>query len=68
MPNISQGGAFVTIPLTGCPFIGYNSPVTIDGQTFQMGIDTGSTDTGVALSTCTNCGVSPEYTPAVGSC
>ena len=33
-----------------------------------MGIDTGSTDTGVALSTCTSCGVSPEYTPAASSC
>jgi len=33
-----------------------------------MGIDTGSTDTGVALSTCDDCGVSPEYTPGAGSC
>ncbi len=64
----ASGGAFVTIDLTGCPFIGYNAPVTVGGQAFQMGIDTGSTDTGVALSTCTSCGVAPEYSPASGTC
>ncbi len=35
---------------------------------FELSIDTGSTDTAVALSTCTNCGVTPEYTPISGSC
>jgi hypothetical protein len=65
----SDGGAFVTIPLTGCPFTAYSAPVTIGGQTFLLQIDTGSTDTGVALATCTNCGVSPpEYDPADGGC
>jgi hypothetical protein len=34
----------------------------------MMSIDTGSTDTAVALSTCSNCGVSPEYSPVVGTC
>ena len=33
-----------------------------------MSIDTGSTDTGVALSTCSNCGVAPEYSPSAGTC
>jgi hypothetical protein len=32
-----------------------------------MTVDTGSTDTAVALSTCTGCGVSPEYAPAACS-
>ncbi len=43
-------------------------PVSIAGQTFQMIFDTASTDMAVATSTCTGCGVSPEYTPPVGSC
>ncbi len=64
-----DGGAFVTIPLTGCPFTAYSAPVTIGGQTFSLQIDTGSTDTGVALATCKNCGVAPpEYTPPDGGC
>jgi alpha-tubulin suppressor-like RCC1 family protein len=65
---IPDAGPYVTVPLTGCPFIGYNAPVTVGGQSFQLVIDTGSTDTAVALSTCTNCGVSPEYSPASGTC
>jgi hypothetical protein len=56
-------GNFVTVPLGGCPFLGYDAPVTIDTQTFQLDIDTGSTTTFVAASSCSNCGVTPEYTP-----
>ncbi len=62
-----SGGPYVTVPLTGCPFIGYSAPVTIGGQSFQMIVDTGSTDTAVALSSCSSCGVSPEYSGG-GSC
>jgi hypothetical protein len=58
---------FVTVPLGGCPFLGYDAPVTIDTQTFQLDIDTGSTTTFVAASSCRNCGVSPEYTPPAGA-
>ena len=63
-----DGGAFVTIALAGCPYIGYSAPVTIEGQSFQLSVDTGSTDTGVALATCSNCGVVPEYAPIAGTC
>jgi hypothetical protein len=60
----------VTVPITGCPLgPAYNVPVTIaGGQTYQLSIDTGSTDTGVALTTCSSCGVSPEYAAASGTC
>jgi cathepsin D len=51
------------VPLGGCPFLGYDAPVTIDTQSFQLDIDTGSTTTFVAASSCSNCGVSPEYSP-----
>ncbi|MHB8416922.1 MAG: pepsin-like aspartic protease [Myxococcales bacterium] len=62
--SASGGGPYVTVPLNGCPMLGYNAPVTVGGtQTFQMTIDTGSTDTAVALSTCSSCGVSPEFSP-----
>ncbi len=58
----------VAVPLTGCASVGYGAPVTIGGQTFQLSVDTGSTDMGVALTTCSDCGVSPEYAAPGGSC
>jgi hypothetical protein len=66
--NRLDGGSLVTIPLTGCPLDSYFAPVTIGGQPFTMILDTGSTDTAVALSTCTTCGVSPEFSAPAGSC
>ena len=63
-PPSGLGGSVVTVPLSGCAVVGYNAQVTVGGtQTFAMSIDTGSTTTGVASSTCTNCGVNPTYTP-----
>jgi cathepsin D len=59
--------AFVTIPLGGCPFLGYDAPVTIDSQSFQLDIDTGSTTTFVAASSCSSCRVTPEYSPPSGT-
>ena len=64
----SSGAPYLTIPLTGCPLDYYYAPVSIAGQTFQMIFDTASTDMAVAMSSCTSCGVSPEYTAAAGSC
>lgn len=59
-----DGGSVVTVPLTGCAIVGYSAQVTLGGsQTFAMSIDTGSTTTGVAATDCSNCDVSPEYTP-----
>jgi hypothetical protein len=66
--TILDGGAFVTVPLNGCPMLDYNAPVNIGGQTFQLTVDTGSTDTAVALSSCSSCGVSPEFSPSSGVC
>jgi hypothetical protein len=58
----------VTIPLTGCPLDSYFASVTVGSQPFTMLFDTGSTDTAVALSTCTTCGVLPKFSAPVGSC
>jgi hypothetical protein len=63
-----EGGPYLSIPLTGCPLDYYYVPVSVDGQAFTMVLDTGSTDTAVATSSCSDCGVSPEYAPAAGSC
>jgi hypothetical protein len=59
---------FPTIPLTGCGLTGYLAPVTIGSgsmaQTFQLGVDTGSSTTAVAAAGCTTCtDVSPLFTP-----
>ncbi len=40
----------------------------MNGQTVTVSIDTGSTDTAVALSTCTNCDVASSVTDAPGLC
>jgi hypothetical protein len=63
-----SGVPLVTIPLTGCVSIGYSAPATIGGQTVELSLDTGSTDLGVALKTCTDCGVSPTYAAPNGTC
>jgi hypothetical protein len=67
-PPVVDGGPYVTVPLTGCAFIGYQAEVKIAGsQTFLLSIDTGSTDTAVAASSCSDCGVSPVYMPSAGA-
>ncbi len=60
-----DGGKFVAVPLDVCgPALQYAATATIGGtQQFQLVIDTGSSALGVAGSTCTSCGVTPEYTP-----
>ena len=46
------------------PALQYTATATIGGtQQFQLVVDTGSGSLGVAGSTCSNCGVMPEYTP-----
>jgi hypothetical protein len=61
-----EGGPYVTVTLSGCPLDYYYVPVTVGAQAFQMVFDTGSTDTAVATSSCTTCGVSPTYAPPRG--
>ncbi|HEY3819885.1 MAG TPA: pepsin-like aspartic protease [Polyangiaceae bacterium] len=61
-PEASPG--LLSVPLYSCDGTGYTVGTTIGGsQQFQLLLDTGSTTLGVAASTCTSCGVSPEYTP-----
>jgi hypothetical protein len=48
----------------------YTPSLTTEGSTFLLDLDTGSTDTGIAGSTCTTCtseGISPEYKPGTGA-
>jgi hypothetical protein len=56
------------VTLTGCALDSYFAPVTVAGQAFTLLLDTGSTDTAVALSSCTTCDVSPRLTAPSGSC
>ncbi len=64
----SDGGSLVAITLTGCPLDSYFAPVTIGGQAFTLLLDTGSSDTAVALSSCATCNVSPKFSAPGGSC
>jgi hypothetical protein len=61
--NIAPGSVFA-IPLTTPDDSFWAPTLTIGGVGFVMDLDTGSTSTGVAGSNCSNCGVSPEYTPS----
>ena len=61
-------GGTSTAPGTGVPLVTtnglqYTASVSIGGQSFALDIDTGSTTTGVAASSCTTCDVTPLYTP-----
>jgi hypothetical protein len=65
---ISPPVGLTAVPLNVCVPSEYTVSVTLGGsQTFEMALDTGSTTLGVAASTCTNCGVSPEYTPGASA-
>jgi hypothetical protein len=56
------------VPLVSCVPSEYLASVSIGGtQTFRLAIDTGSTTLGVASSKCTDCAVSPEYTPGTSA-
>ncbi|HET9992918.1 MAG TPA: pepsin-like aspartic protease [Kofleriaceae bacterium] len=57
----SQAGV-VAIPLIGLGG-GYTAKLELGGQPFDVIVDTGSTSTGVAAATCTNCNVHPAYAP-----
>ncbi len=51
-------------PLTSIESVSYTANITVGGkQTFDVIVDTGSTTLGLAGSTCSNCGVTPAYTP-----
>ncbi len=56
----------IAVPLNACVPLVYSADVAIGGQDFQLIVDTGSTSLGVAGSKCTNCKVTPLYTPTTG--
>ena len=63
-PDAQPLTGVAAIPLTGAADGSfYTASVGVGGQSFDMIIDTGSTTTAVAGQSCTNCGVSPRYTP-----
>ncbi|HEY3802691.1 MAG TPA: pepsin-like aspartyl protease [Kofleriaceae bacterium] len=64
--NVATGAPYA-IPLTTPDESFWAPTLTIGGVGFVMDLDTGSTSTGVAGSTCSNCSVSPEYTPGAGA-
>jgi hypothetical protein len=50
--------------LTSIQSVSYTANITVGGkQTFDVIVDTGSTTLGIAGSMCSNCGVTPAYTP-----
>jgi Eukaryotic aspartyl protease len=57
--------AVTAIALVGCTPSEYTLGASIGSDTgvFHLALDTGSSSLGVASSTCTSCGVSPEYSP-----
>jgi hypothetical protein len=57
----------LAVPLTSCVPLVYAANVDIGGETFQLLVDTGSTSLGVAGKGCTNCSVTPLYTPSATS-
>jgi hypothetical protein len=61
----SSPSGVIAVPLTTDQGFAYMAPITIGGQTFHDQVDTGSTSTAVASTTCTTCkaaGVTPTYT------
>ena len=55
------------IDLLGCPQAGYAGTFAVGGNPFALVVDTGSAELGVASASCSNCGVSPTYTPSASA-
>jgi hypothetical protein len=56
------------LPLSGCPQAGYTASFSVGGSPFDLVIDTGSSELGIAGSDCSNCsGVTPLYEPSVSA-
>jgi hypothetical protein len=53
----------VPIPLTGCAGPGYAAEFNVGAQTFLLTIDTGSGTLALASTACTDCNVTPTYSP-----
>jgi hypothetical protein len=65
-PDAAVNASFEAIPLSADGG-GYTAKFTIGGQAFDVIVDTGSTSAGIAATTCTNCGVHPEYAPGTAT-
>ena len=66
-PDAPVEPAGFDVPLGSLQAFSYTLPLQISGQTFTEIVDTGSTSTGVAAKGCTNCGVTPLYTPGASA-
>ncbi len=66
-PDASNPSGLVAVPLTTPGELVFTAPMKFGTQSFNMLVDTGSSSTGVAATSCTNCGVSPAYTPGGGA-
>jgi len=64
----SNAPSFYAVPLTSPDGSFWSPTLHIGGQSFVMDLDTGSTVTGIAGTSCTTCtGMSPLYTPGAGA-
>jgi Eukaryotic aspartyl protease len=59
-PDAPNQSGIVAVPLIGLGG-GYTAKLEFGAQLFDVIVDTGSTSTGIAAATCTNCAVHPEY-------
>ena len=66
-PDAGNPAGLVAVPLGATGALVFTAPMKFGTQSFDMLVDTGSSTTGVAATTCTNCGVSPAYTPGSGA-
>ena len=60
--------SLAAVALTGDAQHGYTAPVTIGTQTFQLLVDSTSSDVAVASASCASCAnASPKYAPGAGA-
>lgn len=62
-PDAALPGGVAAIPLTSPDGTFYAANVAVGAQSFAMIVDTGSSTTAVAGSSCSGCAVSPKYAP-----
>ncbi len=66
-PDAGNPAGLVAVPLTATGALVFTAPMKFGTQSFDMLVDTGSSSTGVAATSCTNCEVSSTYTPGSGA-
>ena len=64
----AQPSAFLTYDVYNCANGDYTTAVTIgDGQSYRLRLDSGTSVSDVASQACSNCGVTPLYSPGTGA-